>query len=289
MQVSKVSHLSPDYPEALREITSAPKDLYLLGELPKKPALAIVGTRRPSQYGRDITYRLASELARAGIVIVSGLAYGLDAVAHRAALDVGGKTIAVLANGLDEVYPKAHSALADEILTRGGAIVSEQPEGTPPYRQHFAARNRIISGLSLGVLVTEASTDSGTLITARFAREQDRLVMAVPGSVYSDQSAGPNNLLRSGAIIVTDVVDVLSALNFETGVVASTPVRAANSSEATVLALIVKGINSSQALIEASGYSAANLANIMSLMEITGKIASTGAGHWAIRGKFNEI
>ena len=288
MQVSKISHLSLNYPEALREIEPAPKDLYVLGELPSAPALAIVGTRRPSQYGRDITYRLASELATAGMVIVSGLAYGLDAVAHRAALDVGGKTVAVLANGLDSIYPRAHRELANEILTKGGAIVSEQPEGTPPLKQHFAARNRIISGLSLGVLVTEAATESGTLITAKFAAEQNRLVMAVPGNVYSERSAGPNNLLRNGAIVVTDVVDILSALNFETGVVASTPVRAANTSEATLLKLIAGGVSSSQALIEQSGYNAAEFANIVSLMEITGKIVSSGAGHWVIRGKLGK-
>jgi DNA processing protein len=285
MQVSKVSHLSHNYPQALGEITPKPKDLYLLGDLPKEPALAIVGTRRPSQYGRDITYRLASELAAAGLVIVSGLAYGLDAVAHRAALDAGGKTIAVLANGLDQVYPSAHQALADEILANGGALVSEQPLGMPPLKQHFAARNRIISGLSLGVLVTEAATKSGTLITAEFAAEQNRLVMAVPGNVYSERSAGPDNLLRQGAIVVTDVVDVLAALNFDTGIVASTPVRAANASEAKLLKLMAAGTTNSQALIEASGYTPAEFANIMSLMEITGKVTSSGAGHWAVRGK----
>jgi len=169
MQVSKISHLSSRYPALLQEIKPLPKDLYVLGDLPSEPTLAIVGTRRPSQYGRDITYRLASELAEAGLVIVSGLAYGLDAVAHRAALDVGGKTIAVLANGLDQVYPTAHRELAAEILASGGALISEQPIGTPPFKQHFAARNRIISGLSLGVLVTEAAAKSGTLITAEFA------------------------------------------------------------------------------------------------------------------------
>jgi DNA processing protein len=288
MQVAKLSHLSHSYPELLREIVNKPKELYMLGDLPMQPAVAIVGTRRPTQYGRDVTYRLARELAGAGIVIVSGLAYGLDAVAHRAALDAGGKTIAVLANGLDQVYPVAHRELAAEILTKGGAIVSERPEGTPPLPPYFAARNRIISGLSLGVLVTEATAESGTLITARFANEQNRLVMATPGSINAERSAGPNNLIKDGAIVITNVVDVLSALNFDTGIVAATPVRASNSSEAKLLELIQNGVTGSQALIDKSGYSAPEFANIISLMEITGKIVSIGAGHWGIHGRLSK-
>jgi DNA processing protein len=284
MQVSEIGHLSPDYPALLREITSPPKVLYALGDLPREPTVAVVGTRRPTSYGRDVTYRLAADLARAGVVIVSGLAYGLDAVAHRAALDAGGKTIAVLAHGLDQVYPSAHKELAQEILDKGGVLVSEHPAGTPALRPYFAARNRIISGLSLGVLVTEATTESGTLITSDFAIDQDRMVMGVPGSIHSERSAGPNNLLKKGGIVVTDFVDVLKALNFETGVVANTPVRAASSSEAKILELMANGVTNSQALIEESGYSAAEFANIISLMEITGKIASLGAGHWGVRG-----
>jgi DNA processing protein len=284
MQVSEYAQSSPKYPASLREINSPPKLLYVLGDLPTEPAVAIVGTRRPTQYGRDVTYRLAADLAGAGLVIVSGLAYGLDAVAHRAALDAGGKTVAVLAHGLDEVYPAVHHGLAEEILANGGSLVSEHPAQTPALPAYFAARNRIISGLSLGVLVTEAAMESGTLITAEFASDQNRLVMGVPGSINSERSAGPNNLIKKGAVPITDVVDVLAALNFETGLVAATPVRAASASEAKLLGLMAEGTTNSQALIEASGYSAAEFANLISLMEITGKVANLGGGHWGVRG-----
>ena len=285
MQISKISLLDTKYPEYLGQIDSPPKDLYVRGVLPTEPMIAVIGTRRPSQYGRDVTYRLAADLARAGFVIVSGLAYGLDAVAHRAALDVGGKTVAVLANGLDTVYPVSHAALATEIIASGGAIVSEQIEGTPPLKHHFVARNRIVSGLCLAVLVTEATTKSGTLITATFANNQNRLVMAIPGNITSERAAGPNNLIKSGALAVTDVIDVLNALNFESGAVAATPVRAASASEAKILDLLSQGINATQDLIAQSGYSASEFANIISLMEITGKLTNLGAGHWSIRGR----
>lgn len=285
MQISKISLLDPSYPKYLRHIESPPKDLYVRGIIPTEPMIAVIGTRRPSQYGRDVTYRLAADLARAGLVVVSGLAYGLDAVAHRAALDVGGKTVAVLANGLDTVYPLPHGALAAEIIDNGGAVVSEQIEGTPPLPQHFVARNRIVSGLCRAVLVTEATAKSGTLITATFASNQNRLVMAIPGNITSERAAGPNNLIKSGALAVTDVVDVLTALDFDSGAVAATPVRAASASEAKILDLLSRGINATQELIAQSGYSASEFANIVSLMEITGKLTNLGAGHWGVRGR----
>ncbi len=205
------------YPRRLKEIHSPPKLLYIKGVLPvyTNLALAVVGTRKTSPYGRAITPTLVGALARAGVLIVSGLALGIDALAHQAALDAGGQTIAVLGCGLDAVYPVANWQLANEIVSRGGALISEYPPGTPPLKQHFPARNRIISGLSRGVLVIEGSEDSGSLITAKFAVDQNRDVLAVPGNIMSKTSTGPNNLIKMGAKAVTSAEDVLAALDLE--------------------------------------------------------------------------
>ena len=283
MQINQIFSQDPQYPQQLLEIPSPPKSLYVLGELPTAPMVAIVGTRKPSEYGQKVTYQLAYELAAAGMVIVSGLAAGLDAVAHRAALDAGGLTIAVQACGLDQIYPASNRQLAIDILDKGGAIISEYEAKTVPFRGNFPARNRIVSGLSIGTIVTEATADSGTLITANFATAQNRVVMAVPGNITSPRAAGPNNLLRTGGVVVTGASDVLAALNFETGAVADIPVLAKSPQEAKILALMREGVSSSQDLIEASGYPANEFANIISLMEITGKVRNLGAGVWTPR------
>jgi DNA processing protein len=215
MQIHSILSQDDTFPTQLREISSSPKELFVLGELPTRPAIAIVGSRKPTAYGKEVTYQLAFELARAGIVIISGLALGLDTIAHQAALDAGGQTVAVLAHGLDQIYPSSNRNLALDILKHRGALVSDYPVKTPSLPQHFAARNRIISGLSLGTIVTEAASSSGSLITANFALDQNRVVMAVPGNITSLASAGPNNLLRAGAVPVTSASDVLAAIGFE--------------------------------------------------------------------------
>jgi DNA processing protein len=176
-------------------------------------AVAVVGTRRASAYGRQVTETLASDLARRGITVVSGLARGIDAIAHRAALATGGRTFAVQACGLDLVYPPEHRQLALDI-TKQGALLSEFPPGTKPQAQHFPRRNRLMSGLCLGVLVIEADEQSGALITAHWALEQDREVFAVPGSIFSPLSRGTNNLIQRGeAKLVTSVDHILEELN----------------------------------------------------------------------------
>ncbi|MFA5134311.1 MAG: DNA-processing protein DprA [Patescibacteria group bacterium] len=209
------------YPALLKEIHSPPALLYIRGTLPPDgvPALAVVGTRRTSPYGRTITPRLVGDLARAGITIVSGLALGIDALAHRAALDAGGTTAAVLGCGLDTVYPRTNINLACSIIEQGGCLLSEYPPGTEPLRGHFPARNRIIAGLSKAVLVIEGADDSGSLITARCALDQNRDVLAVPGNITSARSRGPNALIKMGAALIMDTEDVLNAL----GVEANTP------------------------------------------------------------------
>ncbi len=209
----------PAYPPLLREIDGAPPLLYVRGALAPQDewALAVVGTRAASQYGREVTRRLTTELAEQGITIVSGLAYGVDAVAHQAALDAGGRTIAVLGCGLDIIYPAANARLAAEI-PKHGALLSEHPLGTRPEARHFPARNRIVSGLTLGVLVTEAGQESGALITANMAGEQGREVFAVPGNIFNPKAAGVNYLIQNGAKLVTSVTDILEELNLRQAV-----------------------------------------------------------------------
>jgi len=205
-----------EYPKLLKEIYSPPALLYIKGNLPANLdfTLAVVGTRKITTYGQQITPEIVKDLASAGLVIVSGLALGVDALAHQSCLEAGGKTIAVLGSGLDLIYPITNRQLAEKIM-EDGAIISEYPLGTQPLKQHFPARNRIISGLSLGALVIEGDKDSGSLITARYALEQNREVFAVPGSVYNQASVGPNNLIKMGAKPVTSAGDILEALNLE--------------------------------------------------------------------------
>ncbi len=201
----------PDYPQALREIPDPPALLYGCGNLPEKPALAIVGTRHPSDFGRMFTEQLAEELAAAGMVIISGLARGIDTAAHRGALNADGKTLAVLGCGIDRVYPAENIRIYHQIIKQG-ALISEYPPGSEPLPGHFPGRNRIISGLSKGTLVIEACRNSGSLITTEFALEQGREVMAVPGGVDRKTSYGPNLLIKQGAHPVTEATEILEIL-----------------------------------------------------------------------------
>mgnify|MGYP005838078419 CR=1 FL=1 len=203
-----------DYPTMLKELPDAPPVLYVRGSLTSADnwAVAIVGTRKASVYGRDTAYQLAADLAQAGITVVSGLALGIDAAAHRGALDAGGRTIAALPCGIDLVYPPEHRGLAHEIANQG-ALVTEFPPGTPAEGKNFPPRNRIISGLSLGVIIVEAPLKSGALLTADFAAEQGREVFAVPGKTTAVTSQGTNRLIQEGAKLVMSVDDVLTELN----------------------------------------------------------------------------
>ena len=206
---------NPDYPSLLRQISAAPPVIFVRGgfEPVDQWAVAIVGTRRLSAYGRLVAHDLATGLARNGITIVSGLARGIDGVAHRAALEADGRTIAVMGCGIDRVYPPEHRDLAHAIVAGQGAIVTDFPLGTEPSSANFPARNRLISGLSLGVVVIEAGERSGALITARFALEQDREVFAVPGNINSPVSVGTNRLIQQGAKLVMGIEDILEELN----------------------------------------------------------------------------
>lgn len=201
-----------NYPALLREIPDPPITLYVRGaweSCVEAPCVALVGSRRCSTYGQNVALALARDLAARGVTIISGLARGIDAAAHRGALETGGRTVGVLGTGLDEVYPRDHKRLAQEIVEQGGALVSQFPLGTPPVPENFPYRNRIISGLSLGVVVIEASEKSGSLITARLAMEQNREVYAVPGNITSRNSFGTNYLIKgAGAKLVQTWQDV---------------------------------------------------------------------------------
>ncbi len=202
------------YPELLSKIHSPPPILYVKGDIENLslPQLAVVGSRNPTPAGTDNAFYFSRELAKIGFAITSGLALGVDGAAHRGALEAG-KTIAVLGTGIDKVYPQRHRQLAEDIIEKGGTIVSEFPLGVGPHASHFPRRNRIISGLSLGVLVVEAAIKSGSLITARFAMQHDREVFAIPGSIHNPLSRGNHSLIKEGATLVEQVSDLKESLD----------------------------------------------------------------------------
>lgn len=209
---------NPEYPELLRQIPFPPLGLYVLGNLEyAKPAIAIVGTRMPTPHGKGLARTFSEKLSSTGIPIISGLALGIDAEAHKGALESSGKTIAVLGTPLDNIYPRQNEGIAEEILKNGGAIISEFAFGHPYNPANFLARNRIISGLSSGILIIEAPERSGSLATAKFALEQNREIFVIPGGTGSANYKGSNELLKSGANLVTEPEDILGYFNMDTG------------------------------------------------------------------------
>lgn len=212
-KVRVITYNDEEYPDSLRQIDSPPLLLYLRGNLLPKDryALALIGSRKMTEYGRKIAMKISSELASYGFTIVSGMASGIDTISHKGALSVGGRSIAVLGSGVDRPYPYQNIELSKE-LSKSGCVMSEFPMGTPPNKENFPRRNRIISGLSLGVVIIEATKDSGSLITAKYALEQNREVFAVPGNITSPNSQGTNDLIKKGAKLVQGVQDILDEL-----------------------------------------------------------------------------
>ncbi len=275
----------PLYPPRLREIYDYPPLLYVRGTLVPgdECAVGLVGTRRPSVYGKQVAEELTTELSRNGITIVSGLAAGVDSVAHRAALQAGGRTIAVAGCGLDIVYPGSHVALAKQIMAQG-ALVSEFPLGTKPRAEHFPQRNRIISGMSLGVVVVEAGERSGALLTANRALELNREVFAVPGSIYSPISRGTNRLIRDGAKLVASSADILEELSLD--LVArqlelKEPV-AATDTEAQLLGHISKEAIHVDDLCRSSGLPVATVTGTLAILELKGLVRPLGSMNYVL-------
>jgi DNA processing protein len=268
-----------DYPTSLRSIYHPPPMLYVKGELCPEDewAVAVVGTRRATAYGKEAARIIAGDLARNGVTVISGLARGVDAQAHQASLDAGGRTIAVLGCGIDRVYPPEHRKLAAAIIARG-ALVSEYALGTPPEGGNFPPRNRIISGLSLGVVVVEAGVGSGALITADYAAEQGREVFAVPGNIFNRNSEGCNALIRDGAHPVLGVNDILEVLNL-TMISQQAEMRAVvpeNETEARLLSYITVEPVHVDELGRRSGLPIAQVSSTLALMELKGMVRQVG-------------
>jgi len=287
-KIQTIKKSSRNYPEILKEISDAPKQLYVRGNLPKDHNLnfAIVGTRAASDYGRTLTFKIAKELAELGFNIVSGLALGIDTQAHLGALEGKGRTTAVMGSAIDDnsIYPSENLNLVKKIISSGGAVISEYEPGTKSEIWFFPERNRIISGLSRGVLVVEAPEKSGALITARVALEQNREVFAIPGSIFSKNSIGTNNLIKSGAKMVTTVDDILEELNLtelktEKGIEKEENL---TKEEKIILKIIEKEPIHTDKICKISKMAAGQVLSIVSVLEIKGIIKNIG-------GKFTQI
>jgi len=278
---------SDAYPRFLREIPAPPPVLYVAGEIQEADrwAVAVVGTRRLSEYGKQIVRELVTGLVRNNVTIVSGLARGIDGIAHKTAVEMGGRTIAVLGSGIDCLYPPQHRNLARRIIKdRQGAVITEYALGTQPDAKNFPPRNRIISGLSLGVVVIEAGKKSGALITADFALEQNREVFAVPGNVYSPASAGTNRLIQLGAKLVMSVDDILDELNL-TMVPQQVVVQMAmpeSREEATLLKHLSPQPSHVDEIVRASGMSSAEVSSTLAIMELKGMVQQVGGMRYVL-------
>ena len=278
--VTALALTDPRYPSRLREIDDAPPVLYVKGVWADVDewSVAVVGTRRATAYGRMAAQEFSRGLAVNGITVVSGLARGVDTVSHRAALDAGGRTVAVLANGLDTVYPPENRRLAEEIAERG-AVMSDYPLGTKPRAEFFPRRNRILSGVSLGTLVVEGDYDSGAMITARFAMEQNREVFAVPGSIFSAQSKGPFGLIKDGATPVANAEGIMEALNLSVAGKQLDFGRAAppeSDDERALMAALSREPQHIDAVVRRSGLAAATVSGTLALLELKGLVRDVG-------------
>src|SRR5579885_10962 len=275
------------YPALLKEVDAPPPVLYIYGTFTEADqfALAVVGTRNSTTYGRQVTEQMVSDLAKGKITVVSGLALGVDTVAHTAALDAGGRTIAVLASGLDIIYPSGNYQLARRIVESGqGALLTAFPLGVRPEAGNFPARNHIISGLSLGVLVTEAPHQSGALITANAALEQGREVFAVPGGIFSPGGSGVNKLIQDGAHPVTNVQDILASLNLfmvPQHVEAQT-ILPDNAEEHTLLSLLSHDPRHIDELIREAALSAELVSATLTVMELKGMVKQVGGMQYVL-------
>ena len=286
-QISAILIGDKDYPAILTKIFDAPQLLYYKGDIRNiTNCLAIVGSRKHTSYGARVTESIAGELAANGFTIISGLALGVDTIAHQAALKAKGRTIAVLGTGLDNksLYPPTNRKLADDIVANGGAIISEFPLGTEPLRYNFPMRNRIVSGLSLGTVVVEASEKSGSLITASCALEQGREVFAVPGNIFSDFSKGTNNLIKQGAKTVSSAQEIIETFDFQyearhTALKKAVP---ASAEEEKIIAIIGCETRHINDIVRLSDLDTSRINSTLIIMEMKGMVRNIGGGEYII-------
>lgn len=277
-----------EYPKLLSQISDAPFLIYVRGDPTilneVQPRIGVVGTRKITAYGAAVTQKITQGLVDAGVIIVSGMAYGVDTTAHQTAVDSRGKTVAVLGCGVDIIHPKENTALYWQIVEKYGAVISEFPVGMYAEKGLFPARNRIISGLSLGVVVTEGASDSGALITARYAAEQGREVFAVPGPITSDLSAGPTLLLKQGAKLVTQAQDILEELKIKPVKVVTpvTSIKDLSKDEKIIIELLQKESLHFDEIVKKSGINASKLGSILTMMEMKKMVKDSGGGSYGI-------
>lgn len=282
-KVNRLKHYQSDYPKTLKQVTPPVDSLFYIGSPPlawmSRPKLAVVGSRKMTAYGKEVADKIVKDLAGSGVVIISGLALGIDAAAHSAAIEAGGLTVAVLPTSVETVYPASHQSLAKRIVGSGGCLLSEYPAGSEVYRHNFIARNRIVSGLADVVLIPEAAVNSGSLHTARFALETGKTVMAVPNSIFRASSEGCNNLIKAGAGVVTSSDDIFFALGLEKKRHQISSFRGTKQEE-TVYRLIKQGISSQEQLALKLSLDAATLNSALTSLEIAGAIRPYGNGQW---------
>lgn len=278
------------FPERLQQASGSPQRLYACANtedtferIMSRRRVAIVGSRMMSPYGLEVTERLARELAAHGVVIISGLAIGVDGIAHQAVVKAGGIGLAVLPTSIQNIHPTSHINLAKHLIDNGGMLVTEYAEDAPVFKTNFVARNRIVTGLAEALLITEAAENSGTLHTATFAHDQGVDVLAVPGNITSPTSVGTNHLLQTGATPVTCTKDVLRHLGIRSKRALSRRVRGANATEQQLLDLLEQGTSDGSQLLAASGLSVEVFNHHLTMLEITAKIHPLGANHWALR------
>ncbi len=285
--ISLVTQEEDDYPLLLSEISDPPYLLYVMGSLKSltNPSLAVVGSRKSSHYGHSVVEMLVPQLTQHTVTIISGLALGIDALAHKTTLEAGGATVAIIGSGLDRIYPSVHQKLAQNIVDAGGAVVSEYFLGTPPLKQHFPARNRLISGVSRGVLVVECDIESGAMITARCALDQNREVFAIPGSIVSPFSRGPNALIRLGAHPVTEAKDIIEELDLAwlPGEVQTIPAVALSDHEQKIFEVLSHEPIHIDVLVEQIGLDTADINASLLFLEMKGMVKNVGAAHYIRR------
>ena len=283
--VHVLTYHDPAYPSRLREIYDYPPLLYVRGSLLPEDewCIAVVGTRRATVYGKQVTEEIVTDLSRSRITIVSGLAKGIDTIAHQSALTTGGRTIAVFGCGLDMVYPAENTELARSIMHKG-ALISEYPLGTRPKAENFPRRNRIMSGMSLGILVTEADETSGAMITANLALEHNREVFAIPGSIISPASRGTNRLIQEGAKLVRDYKDILEELNLTTVAyqIEMQEVIPASETESLLLKQLCAEPVHIDAICRDSGLPAATVSSTLTMMELKGLVKQIGTMNYVL-------